>query len=312
MAKYMSGSKPTPVPFPPEGHNPRDIQNQEGYLAFGPYELAFGDTVNIWYAFCVGAISRDKCVEYGAKWLKKEISDAEKNTLLRTGKDSMLVRYERAKAIFDNNMTLPDPWNLPPPASMTVTSGGAKNDIKWEIPSSGTVDSYNVYRGVGKPDSFYFDYLGHAFNNEYTDTEVKIGNRYWYLVTAVDQKGIESGEYYLRNTNLGATPFAASASNLDKIEVVPNPFVFDDKNPAYAGEENKLFFAGLPEGNSTIEIYTQMGDLVETLEHKSGGGGMEPWYCVTKDNQYVASGIYIWRVKTENGDEKLGKFIIVR
>jgi hypothetical protein len=62
-----------------------------------------------------------------------------------------------------------------------------------------------------------------------------------------------------------------------------------------------------------IHIYTLAGDHVITLEHYdfSGQEGTEFWDLVSRNDQEVASGLYIYRVETENG-YVVGKFAIIK
>jgi hypothetical protein len=50
-------------------------------------------------------------------------------------------------------------------------------------------------------------------------------------------------------------------------------------------------FYGLPP-LCTIKIYTETGDLIQTLNHTNGSGD-EIWQSLTSSDQIVASGLYI-------------------
>ena len=59
------------------------------------------------------------------------------------------------------------------------------------------------------------------------------------------------------------------------------------------------------------------GDHVVTIDH-TDGSGQASWDQVSKDNQYIVSGVYIYYVEetdengTPSGDTATGKFIVVR
>jgi len=102
-----------------------------------------------------------------------------------------------------------------------------------------------------------------------------------------------------------------SDADLSKIKVVPNPYLVRNRWEPSA-DYSKLQFTHLPE-KCTIRIYTLAGNLVQTLEHDGAEShsGTEDWDLLSKDNQKVSSGLYIFHVESGVGD-KVGKFAIVR
>jgi hypothetical protein len=62
-----------------------------------------------------------------------------------------------------------------------------------------------------------------------------------------------------------------------------------------------------------IHIYSLAGDHIITLEHRSMGGdeGTEFWDLISRNEQEVTSGLYIFRVETEE-DYVIGKFAVIR
>ncbi|MBN2543894.1 hypothetical protein JXI42_13635 [bacterium] len=103
-----------------------------------------------------------------------------------------------------------------------------------------------------------------------------------------------------------------SKSDMDMIKVVPNPYVIRadwDRSK----NTRRIQFTHLPR-ECTIRIYTLSGELVRTLEHSSTaeGGGVEEWDLRTEDDQIPASGVYIYHISTPKGQEKIGKFGLIR
>jgi hypothetical protein len=106
--------------------------------------------------------------------------------------------------------------------------------------------------------------------------------------------------------------------NMDEIYVVPNPYVvssniepLDLQNPRDRGPR-RVYFANLP-GKCTINIYTMAGELVRSLEHSSSiENGIEYWDLTTSDNFPVSFGMYIFHVKSENGNESTGRFAVIK
>ncbi|KPL04995.1 MAG: hypothetical protein AMJ73_02970 [candidate division Zixibacteria bacterium SM1_73] len=98
--------------------------------------------------------------------------------------------------------------------------------------------------------------------------------------------------------------------DLGQIRVVPNPYIVRNAwEPSR--DYSRIAFTHLPE-KCTIRIYTLSGDLLQTLEHESATfDGNENWDLLTKNNQKIAAGIYIYHVDSEYG-EKIGKFAVVR
>jgi len=98
--------------------------------------------------------------------------------------------------------------------------------------------------------------------------------------------------------------------NLDDIMVVPNPYIVRNAWER-SRDYSRIAFTHLPD-KCTIRIYTLSGDLLRTLEHDSPAlDGNENWDLLTKNNQKIAAGVYIYHVDSEYG-EKIGKFAVVR
>jgi hypothetical protein len=173
----------------------------------------------------------------------------------------------------------------------------------------------------------------------YLDTAVAIGQSYYYAVTAYDQghsswppnrsyrffetgsnavPPLESSIYaslYARSSvdqNVVIQPFKTTipaAENLEKILVVPNPFVLESGAVAPASY-NVIQFINVP-NPCTIRIYTIRGDLVKTIRHQDGSG-IALWNQQTDYGQFVGSGVYVYHIETPNGQTKMGKLGIVR
>ena len=63
----------------------------------------------------------------------------------------------------------------------------------------------------------------------------------------------------------------------------------------------------------SINIYTITGDLVRTLYHDGQiEDGIEYWDLTTSDNFPVSFGIYIFHVKSDSGNEAVGRFAVIK
>lgn len=96
--------------------------------------------------------------------------------------------------------------------------------------------------------------------------------------------------------------------DLKRIKVVPNPYfvtsAFDTKT------DNRLMFTHLP-NQCDIKIFTVAGDLVKTIEHINDLG-FEYWDLKNDEGLAVAYGLYVYVVKTRDGDKHLGKFSVIK
>jgi hypothetical protein len=106
--------------------------------------------------------------------------------------------------------------------------------------------------------------------------------------------------------------------------VYPNPYRVEG-GYARAGYENRdrsraaewsrrIHFANLP-AVCTIRIFTLSGDLVQEIDHYYPGGGAasqhEEWNLISRNTQAVVTGIYLWSVTSEMG-EQIGKLVIIK
>ncbi|MFC2076034.1 T9SS type A sorting domain-containing protein [candidate division KSB1 bacterium] len=95
--------------------------------------------------------------------------------------------------------------------------------------------------------------------------------------------------------------------DLSEVIVAPNPY--KGTSSFEARYESRIRFLNLPP-TCKISIYTMAGDLVEEIEHVSGSDS-ELWDLISRNNQSVVSGLYIYVVETE-ADKHIGKFVIMR
>ena len=105
--------------------------------------------------------------------------------------------------------------------------------------------------------------------------------------------------------------------DLDKIKVVPNPYVaavkWEVKNPYTSGRgPRSLHFTHLP-AKCTIRIFTVNGELVQTLEHDSAlADGDEDWDMLSKDRLSISYGLYIYHIEAPGIGETIGKFAVIK
>lgn len=107
----------------------------------------------------------------------------------------------------------------------------------------------------------------------------------------------------------------AAASMLNKIYVVPNPYVVSSQFELPANQPDHrggraLQFRNLPEV-CTIRIYTLTGELVQTL-HKDDLSSYLSWDVLSSESARLAYGVYIYQVETPAGGSKIGRFALIK
>ena len=110
---------------------------------------------------------------------------------------------------------------------------------------------------------------------------------------------------------------AGSDSSLNRIAVVPNPYVvtaeWEPQHVFKSGRgERKIDFIHLP-AQCTIKIFTVRGYLVATIEHDSLiDDGSASWNLLSKDGMEIAYGVYIFHVDAPGIGSKIGKFGVIK
>ena len=153
-----------------------------------------------------------------------------------------------------------------------------------------------------------------------------------YLVdTLLPQDGdvwvVRANPEYTPATVYGAIEVSAvPASYADAVEalnvkVVPNPYVVHNEWQQQV-LDRRLRFINLP-STCTIRIFNLNGELVRSILHLDTSipeegpvvpnnlGGDEWWDLLSDNRQLVASGLYIFHVESNVG-EQVGKFVVVR
>ena len=104
------------------------------------------------------------------------------------------------------------------------------------------------------------------------------------------------------------------ASELNKIRVVPNPYLVSSLYEPEYGELQKeplrqIQFINLPP-ECTIYIFTIDADLIKTINHNATNG-TEVWDLRAEGGREIAAGMYIYVVKTKNSEYK-ERFAIIK
>ena len=117
---------------------------------------------------------------------------------------------------------------------------------------------------------------------------------------------------------------------LNEMRVYPNPYRPNDEVAETGTKEDGIIIDRLPDDVTEISIYNIVGDKVATLDsidyYQSHAltelpyniiyqgdlhGAVSIWKGKNDAGKRVASGVYIYLIKTESGDSKAGKFAII-
>ena len=268
--------------------------------------------------------------------LAETSNDQAKDRWVMCGKDSLFANAWAAQWAIQHDYNVPEP---PPAPSIDVESSADKIVINWGNESEVATGfaGYRVYRATGSP--YYSEEegvvvgkwqqifeCGGTATHSYEDPTAERGVAYYYYVAAFDDgsennglhpgESLESGKY-LNMTVLKPASLKRPAKTLSTVRVVPNPYNISAPKLQYPGEPDKIMFLDLPPV-CTIKIYSESGDLVQTIEHTDGSGD-EAWetptgrqFMTSSTSQIVVSGLYIAHIVTPDGMSTNVKFFIVR
>ena len=179
------------------------------------------------------------------------------------------------------------------------------------------------------PETGKIDTITYTYRIEITN--LQNGWPYAFAVSAFDSGDATIDLPSLESSNLqnavivtpGTPP--ATASQQPEIGVYPNPYRVNALWDGQYERDRKLHFYNLP-ANCEVRIYTLAGDLVDSFNH-SGllfsdasmnvngvfSGGEHAWDIVSKFDQAIATGLYLFTVKdNQTGEVYTGKFVIIK
>ncbi len=237
----------------------------------------------------------------------------------------------------------------PPPKITEIVPDNHKITLKWDDSPEYFEDTlradsifmdfegYRVYKSRSKDGPYTLiadfdkvDWYGRntGLQHEYVDSGLVNCIHYYYAVTSYDLPDTVQNtgpkECGILASLVEAMPgFAAGRG--ERVAVVPNPYRGDVdytkhgwEVPTYAPtagwteRDRKIQFINLS-AHCTIRVYTLTGDLVKTIEHNDSLKGWEDWNLISRVNQAISSGIYIFSVEDQNtGDIQLGKFVVIK
>lgn len=341
-AERFANQTKAPSDLPDE----RDTAGWNFGETFGPYTLEPGESVRIVVADVVAGLSRAASMAIGAAYKEAWRAGEEnrpipydangdgqidpvkeqmrKNLWVMTARDSLFQAFERARANMESGYQIP---RAPaPPGKFMVNSGPDRIVLTWET-LAGEPDpvSWEIYRAQGnflwKP----YEHIGTVSGSErrFDDTGAARGVGYYYYLQAVgppnnDGTGLTPTGVAMRSSRAYTQTYDPAmltrppGPDLASIRVVPNPYILDaDENIRWPDQQDKIAFLNIP-GQCTIEIYTEIGERIYTIEHTNGSGDAY-WDLTTSSRQVVVSGLYLAVIRDqESGNQVLKKFVVIR
>ncbi|MCK6603593.1 MAG: hypothetical protein L6Q59_01740 [Ignavibacteriaceae bacterium] len=183
-----------------------------------------------------------------------------------------------------------------------------------------------VYYTTGNLSTVHNVYFRETINGQYLRTW-RINLFYNYgsapLLTSgklrlYTRKPFTSDDSFEFKVNQSRIDAMSAKDNMDKINVVPNPYVVTHQgeerllSTQTSGRgEREIRFTHIPPG-SKITIYTVRGELIKTLYHSDLYVGDVYWNLRTEENLDAAYGVYVYVVEIPEVGKKVGKFALIK
>jgi len=177
------------------------------------------------------------------------------------------------------------------------------------------------------------------YHYRFVNDKLLNGWQYAFAVTAYDRgdptnklESLESSALTSIVRVLPGTPAASDKSITLPVSVYPNPYRAHAAWDGTLERDRKIYFCNLPP-HCEVRIFTLAGDLVDKLVHHSNSydgtdiqwfqkfargktifaAGEHAWDLVTKDDQAIATGLYLFTVEDlESGEIQTGKFLVIK
>lgn len=206
----------------------------------------------------------------------------------------------------------------------------------------GTDTIYNYQFSLVNGDTLFYNIIdADTVYYRFVNTGVKSGwpERNVYAVTSYDRGDPTTGLESLESNIISNITYvvAGQTPQLNKFErkvgVYPNPYRAQAIWDGYTERERMIWFYNLP-AEAKIRIYTLSGELVDEIYHSSTtysgsdienlkgissrgnvrfSGGEHAWDLITKWDQAIATGLYIFTVEDLlSGDIQRGKFLVIK
>ena len=196
------------------------------------------------------------------------------------------------------------------------------------------VDNDTMYFKIIKKDTMFYQFVNSGIKSGWPDRNV-------YSVTSYDQGDPITGLASMESNKITNLTYVIACKKpltkdkTAKVGVYPNPYRARAIWDGYSEREKMIWFFNLPE-QAEISIFTLAGELVDRFEHNSNNycgsdiknlseltgdknivfsGGEHAWDLITKYDQAIATGLYIFTVEDIRNRERpiqRGKFLVIK
>lgn len=262
--------------------------------------------------------------------------DKRKDRWISMGIDSVMLSAWRAKWNYEQGYNIP--LAPPPPQTVNIRTYSDSVVINWSDPQAESMPNfygYRIMRRVSAYDTVSYqpiydsDSTDLGVSHSFADRTAFYSATVYYYIQAKALIGYSDpnadpttrGKIMYSSRTLypnirSINPASPPGMSLSQIRIVPNPYNINDERLVLEGYPNlrQINFYNLPL-NCTIRIYTENGDLVQTLAHPRPGtpaSGYDFWNMLTSSQQVIGSGVYIAVFQTPDGGLSYQKFVVVR
>lgn len=204
------------------------------------------------------------------------------------------------------------------------------------VGTNGGFNSRGAFERLATPVTFPNDTTKYYY--KYTVHNLLNGWQYLFSVTAFDEGDVDRNIEPLESSraqNLVRVIPGTVANNRfarGSVGVYPNPYYAGALWNGTSERDKKIYFNNLPD-KCEIKIYTLAGETVDVIEHDastykggdvrwfttfSGGdvlmaGGEHAWDMISRNDQSLATGLYLFSVKDlSSGEVQVGKFVVIK
>lgn len=315
------------------------VTEVEQQCGLGPVDIPPNDTLNGLFVTAVKGLELPYAAQIGKAWMAGTLTDAQKNEIVFSAKDSVFKAMRQAKSVYES-LTFPDgqggqrlastsaeleasfgaaiaagklALSPPAPATFQVVAGKSKISTYWTLNTTtgSSIAGYRLYRAEAdfKGDSAW-TMIYQGTNLGFMDTNVTPGFSYYYYLTTYDANGNESTMH--TRTDVPAIPLAGTDTGvLDADRALR--FALDQNAPNPFNPTTTIRFSVAAAGPTRLDIYSTNGQIIRTLVNGavSVGANSVQWDGKDMTGRPVASGTYLYRL-TNGQNTSVRRMILVR
>jgi len=219
-------------------------------------------------------LGTEKCIEIGRQYKRGDIDAVTKNQWVLTGKDSLFKTFRLAIDNFASGYA--NAQSPKPPKTFKISGEIDTVRLSWDLfEEDPNIVGHDIYRTSGEYDNPFkpaeLIYESSEDETSYNDVTPVRGVGQYYNIVTVYNNGQTSNRYSTQSYDPAYMTRGAGKSLTKGSRIVPNPFILSSHPDRlrFQGEPDKLAFFNIP-GQCTIQIYTEIGELINTIEHTTG------------------------------------------